>query len=139
MKNLFLIVIGFVVMNSASALACSCAQPLSPLESLKQATAVFSGRVTNITETSEPSFLRKRITIAIDKKWKGIPWINEVKVSTAGNGAACGVHFVQGESYLIYSFLNGEGILTTNLCSRTKPLSQAQEDLKDLGPGETDN
>ena len=46
-------------------------------------------------------------------------------------GASCGFPFVEGEEYLVYS----SNAVTVSLCSRTRSMSEADEDLASLGEG----
>ena len=53
-------------------------------------------------------------------------------LTTAQLSASCGFTFVKGEEYVVYS-RDGS---TVSLCSRTRPLSEAQHDLVELGKGQ---
>jgi hypothetical protein len=54
-----------------------------------------------------------------------------VSVVTPGSGPACGYEFKRGERYLVYATRAADGTgLVTGLCSRTKPLADAAEDLR---------
>ena len=48
---------------------------------------------------------------------------------TAGSGPACGYGFKPGERYLVYANRKGTE-LVTGICSRTRPLADATEDLE---------
>jgi len=76
------------------------------------------------------------VRFQVDKQWKGVT-TDTVPVVTAADSAACGYPFVTGKTYLVYARkLDGEPELQTNLCSRTKPLASAQDDLAALGEGQ---
>ncbi len=47
--------------------------------------------------------------------------------------STCGFLFDQGIEYIVYAF-NANTSLSTNICTRTKKLSEAQDDLDELGP-----
>ena len=116
------------------AFACSCRPPGPPAETLANATAVFSGRVTAVAlpaDTGGP--LPVQVTFAVAQTWKGTNR-STIVVNTPASSASCGVDFVQGQEYLVYA-LENEGTLQTNLCSRTAPLGSAGEDLAVLGAG----
>jgi hypothetical protein len=112
--------------------ACSCIQAPPVEEEFKRVTAVFSGKVIEISDESvgmDPI----KVTFQVSRIWKGI---SEVKVSiyTGRDSAGCGYPFEEGDSYLIYA-VESEGKLTTGLCSLTKELSLAEGDISVLGEG----
>jgi hypothetical protein len=56
-----------------------------------------------------------------------------VNVVTAGNSAACGYVFKQGERYLVYASRAADRTgLVTGICSRTRLLENAEDDLRFL-------
>lgn len=111
--------------------ACSCIAPPPPEKARDQAAAVFSGKVLK-TETVNNQL---RVTFEVARTWKG-PSERQLVVTTATNGAACGVSFKAKESYLVYCFsTKADGALSTNLCTRTTTLKNAKADLKALGEG----
>jgi hypothetical protein len=115
-----------------SAAACSCAPPPPPKQALEAATAVFSGKVVEIKPGDQP-FAPRQVTFTVDRSFKGIDG-GRVVVTTAADGAMCGFAFQQGKSYLVYCYGDKKS-LSTNICTRTKSMETAVEDLKDLGEG----
>jgi len=124
--------------------ACSCAPPPPPKEALGKASAVFSGKVVRM-EKPKPrqgagpirptqAFGKVKVVIQVSRVWKG-DLGKEVTLTTNASSAACGYGFRPDEVYLIYC--HGEKhALSTNLCTRTKPLADAGEDLTELGVGQ---
>lgn len=118
--------------------ACRCRPPPPPKESLKQAGAVFAGKVVDIKYDDGKS--RMTVTIEVAATWKGDVG-KTVEVQTATSSAACGYNFQKGNSYLVYCLKSPDKKdgkqppLRTNICTRTRPMSQANDDLKDLGKG----
>ena len=49
-------------------------------------------------------------------------------MTTCSNSACCGYEFRKGESYLVYAGGQPEA-LSASLCSRTRPLAQADDDI----------
>jgi hypothetical protein len=133
----FIAMVLFVILLPSSIVfACKCRQPPAPKVALEASSAVFSGKVTNI-ETDNQGIVR--ITFEISRTWKGTKE-SSVKVSTATTSAACGYKFKKGESYLVYCYRSDSrgkkpGILHTNICTRTRSLKMAVDDLKELGEG----
>jgi len=115
---------------------CSCALPPGPRESLEHATAVFAGKVININVLSGTSISSAdpvEVTFEVSQIWKG-PNYRTLAVITAINGVSCGFSFKQNKEYIVYAYGEENGLSTT-ICSRTKLLTNAQEDLKELGEG----
>jgi len=56
-----------------------------------------------------------------------------VEVRTHAEGATCGYAFTADREELIYAWLDDDGRWTTDLCSRTTPLDDADDDLAVLG------
>lgn len=90
--------------------------------------------------------------LIVEEALKGITQ-KEVDVVTGGGGGDCGYPFREGERYLVYAYPNqrgdaedanrvssthiaGSGVkvfpgsLTTSICTRTRPLKAAQDDLE---------
>ncbi|MDX1414887.1 MAG: hypothetical protein R3293_11900 [Candidatus Promineifilaceae bacterium] len=126
----------WLVVAPPSAYACSCMVPPPPQEAMAEATAVFSGQVTDV-EISEGETVSSadpvRATFAVDQVWKGA--VDDiVTVGTPLSSASCGVNFEEGKEYVVYAY-GGADELTTNLCSRTAEMTPELEDLAALGAG----
>jgi hypothetical protein len=121
-----------IILKPLTTYACSCIPSPPVEEELERVTAVFSGSVTSIKEVKS-EFEPLKVTFKVDRIWKGISE-TEVSIYTGRDSAGCGYHFEEGESYLIYAS-ETEGKLTTGLCSLTKELSSADQDITILGEG----
>lgn len=130
-KLIFVCALG--IFSAAEALACSCMPPGPPKEELKEADAVFVGKVVRLETEGDEFTGQLKATIRASKVWKG-PVRRYVVVRTARQGSMCGYGFQTSQKYVVYTYKSEDGRLTTNICSRTKPLAQAAEDLEDLGP-----
>lgn len=119
--------------------ACSCALPSSVEDQLSRSEAVFAGRVLGV---KEQRFLNggmaKAVRFEVSRVWKGEA-VSEIIIHTGSGGGDCGFDFEEGKDYLVYShpstMYGDKELLVTIICDRTKPLSQAQEDLAVLGEG----
>ncbi len=116
--------------------ACSCGMPGLPVVERDAAVAVFSGRVLRVdvrggevTSSADPVWVGFQ-TYSV---WKG-PALSTLVVSTARETASCGYPFEVGQEYLVYARGTWDA-LEVSLCSRTRTLSTAGEDLAALGPG----
>jgi len=122
-----------------AALGCVCISIPNVADSLKKADAVFVGKVESISE--------KRAKLKVERVWKGkIP--AEVVMLMGGSVferegkepiefpfTSCDYEFDVGEQYLIYASSFGGNYYRTWVCTRTRGLQYAQEDLKELGEG----
>lgn len=123
-----------VILTPSSAEACKCRPAPPPKEAAAAADAVLSGKVTSIEAAGDNQL---KVTIEVATSFKGDA-AKTAAIYTANDGAACGYHFEKGKNYLIYARLSGEGadqLLRTGLCTRTRPIADADEDLKELGAG----
>lgn len=120
------------------ALACSCAPLPPPLEARDQANAVFTGTVVGITPDATGNYNLVRFQVL--GVWKGVK-CREVTIFTGSSDLNCGYNFVAGGTYLVYAYEDTTvpGVrFNTNLCSRTRLIAEAGEDLAALGaPAET--
>ena len=140
MKKILMIAASLFIISAESAQACSCMRA-TPEQHFESANAVFSGRVVNVitprrnTQRPQFSFPQKRVMFEVSDVWKGQER-RRLMVMTSDSSASCGFNFTEGESYLVYAS-RSDNRLTTSLCSGTKLLSQAQEDLRMLEDPET--
>lgn len=114
----------FFVLGATDAFACSCAKPREVEEEYKTAVAVFSGKVISVAQSAGST----KVKIRVEKIWKG----GLSKTIEIRGGGMCGYNFTAGKKYLIYASGTIENGLSASLCSRTKNLSDAAEDLKVL-------
>lgn len=122
--------------------ACSCAMPPSVGEAKNDSTAVFMGRAlgvkvqNHLITLSGPIMNRQATLFEVKRVWKGGSQTQQI-VYDPGGETSCGIDFMPGKMYLVYAYEDPsqDGILSTNLCTRTKEISQASEDSTALGQG----
>ena len=130
----FIFIFGLLIFPQIDVIACSCSLPI-PKRTLneqvkierKSSDAIFIGEVLEVKD-NKFSFIVK---IKVESNWKGDKDA-EVTIFTGKGGGDCGYPFQVGESYLIYASKLDNGNLTTNICRRTKLLSESQDDIKIL-------
>ncbi|MEX0716216.1 MAG: hypothetical protein WD066_06510 [Planctomycetaceae bacterium] len=113
--------------------------PPGPQEALKNASAVFVGKVT----AREREGAVNAVTFEVSKSWKG-PRGKTIKLLTPTSGAFDGYRFRDGETYLVYCLPRREDAdesapLWTNGKTRTCPLSEADADIEELGEPRADD
>ncbi len=134
MKLTLACVVLLLLFSARTINACSCLDPGPPCQAFGAASAVFTGRVTEITSisgNSKPgrSYQQKLVHFAVSQAHLGISGTSAETVTGSGGGD-CGYPFKVGESYLVYANLNPQdNKLYAGICSRTRPLSEAHEDL----------
>ncbi len=132
MRCLFIAIIVFALMalSAGNALACSCVERL-PCQAYGEASAVFVGTVidSRIITIKQANYGRSRraVRLSVDSAFRGVKGL-EVEVTTGLGGGDCGFGFVPTQQYLVYASEH-EGKLSTGICSRTRSISRAAEDL----------
>lgn len=116
--------------------ACSCIASGPPCQSFWNTDAIFSGQVTEIADTPVKSkdsafpFRTRTIRFTVNESFRGMDE-KIVEVTTGIGGGDCGFAFQTGQSYLVYAYRTKEdNKLRTGICTRTRLLSQASEDLE---------
>lgn len=123
--------VALLALFAAEATACSCAGELVPCQAYGQASAVFVGTVIEIRtiKLKKDKYERQERTVrlSIDSPFRGVEGA-EVEVHTGFGDADCGFGFVQTQQYLVYAYEH-EGKLSTGICTRTRPIARAADDL----------
>lgn len=113
---------------------CSCIPPRDVLSTFRTADAVFTGRVVRARNvTLDNGRQMRRVTLRVDRAWKGVG-SRTVVVITGSGGGDCGFPFRRRQSYLVYAHRWNDGQLGAGLCGRTAELARAAGDLRALGP-----
>jgi hypothetical protein len=95
----------------ADAAACQCASPGSACVAVNRASAVFVGRVTGLIDG---------VQFEVERAVAGVA----LGTVTVGNGPGnCALNFTVGGRYIVYANRDRTGMLFTNMCTRTRPLS----------------
>lgn len=120
--------------------ACSCAGELSPGQSLSEADVVFEGTVRGEPEAVRADLGIEGYTGAVLFRFEVARYFkgqrgSEAAVYSIDQDSACGRTYAAGTTYVVYGQLTPEGLLTDSLCSRTRPIADAAEDLALLGEG----
>ncbi len=94
---------------------------------------VFIGTVTRAATVPKKEgaqeYQSRLVTFAVGERFRGIH-AEQAEVGTGLGGGDCGYAFKVGETYLVYAHRNKEdGQLSTSICTRTRPLTQATDDL----------
>jgi hypothetical protein len=137
MKALFrawLLTLFFCGLLPHGASACDCADPGPPCKAFANTPVVFTGRVVKIATISvkAPSgdlYEDRLIVLEVERSYRGSVSKN-VEVVTGSGGSDCGYDFRMGEHYLVYAYPHPQsGKLYTGICQRTRPISDAGDDL----------
>lgn len=118
--------------------ACSCAGTISGKHACNDAVlydAVFTGKVAHIEHVFHfvaANAGHETLHVAFEdvEVFRGaVRTGREIDLETGSGGGDCGYHFVQGMSYIVYASRMKDGSLWTGICSLTRPVSMAQEDI----------
>ena len=130
----------FLLLAFDVAAACSCVPPRSPCNYYGGAAAIFVGRAVGAAQQrsivdeqgNKITFDVGTIRLLVLENFKGASDY-EVEINSGTGGGDCGYWFRRNETYLVYAYFLPDGKkLTTNICTRTRPLSHANEDLEYL-------
>jgi len=121
-----------VFVRPEDARACSCGSGgAPPCEVAWTSDAVFAGTVRSIEPVGgleNSSHSSNLVTIEIERGFiNASP--GTIQVTTGIGGSDCGYRFVTGRRYIIYASKTESGRLSTGICSRTRPLEEAAEDV----------
>ena len=112
--------------------ACTCLQSGPACQDYWRAGAVFLGRVDSISRQAAKQSSRlpgtRRVTLTVIEAFSGVS-PGTIEVRTGMGGGDCGYGFRQGAEYVVYAQRNEEGQLTVSMCSRTRQVEQASDDL----------
>ena len=111
---------------------CSCVGPRGVPSSAASADAVFTGRVVRVRNVMNGGRQMRRVTLRVDRAWKGVD-ARTVVVMTGSGGGDCGFPFRRRQSYLVYANGPPGEVLGVGICGRTAEVSRAAADLRELG------
>jgi hypothetical protein len=123
------------------AAACSCSPPGPPCEAFWKVDAVFVGRVLATAEQPSqpwkageplPFGLGVKVTLAVVERLAGDSGDQPtIEITTGRGGGDCGYRFEVGRSYVVYAWkTEGRALSSTSICTRTRPVNQAADDLR---------
>lgn len=130
---LYLALIAGVVCFPAISSACTCST-VTPLEQLERSDAVFTGTVVSVDVFTDQAGNQIRLAqLVMHDIWKG-PDRTEYFVETRQAGS-CSFAMSVDTEYLVYATVDpaANAIYLTHECNRTRPSSQAQADIDELG------
>src|SRR5262249_19913297 len=110
-----------------SAWACTCVGEPSVAWSLGYCDAVFIGEVVSVRDTALGAggcagyYSAKVARLLVTRAWSGPRVGSLTTVVTGSGGGDCGYSF-EGRRHLIYATRFDPRALTTNICTRTRPM-----------------
>ena len=133
-RTLILILALLIVgLGGIDAHACTCAGERAPCEQYWEASAVFIGTVIEgrLITVKEGDFEHQMnvVRISIDEAFRGVEGA-EAEVITGLGGGDCGFSFRRAQQFLVYAYRDKDDQkLYTNICTRTRSISEADPDL----------
>lgn len=119
-----------------SAVACSCIG-MPPCDAFKETPAVFIATVTEMTaetvrDVGRPGgkpYQVSYVRLSVGQSFKGVAE-KEVRMRQGTGGGDCSFVFEKGETYLLYASYDAEGgLYHTDICTRSRPVAYAADDL----------
>jgi len=111
---------------------CSCVRPNTTEIEMSKADAVLIGEV--LGKSQDETYQIYEVALKVKKSYKG-HFDEEIIIRTGMDSASCGFAFEENKTYLIYAYQHEResgGYFSTGICSRTKLLAEATEDLEVL-------
>ncbi|HSE30412.1 MAG TPA: carboxypeptidase regulatory-like domain-containing protein, partial [Pyrinomonadaceae bacterium] len=127
------ILVAFLCGSSLDTYACQCVFGGSVVcEDFWKARAVFVGTVieskTVILKQDNYERHQRLVRLSIDEAFTGVEG-PQVEILTGLGDSDCGFGFRTTQQYLVYAYETKDGQLKTSICTRTKQISKATEDL----------
>src|SRR5215470_11145685 len=119
-----------------SATACDCGYAGAPCKAFEKAPTVFVGSAVRISPidlktASGGDYKDRLVSFEVERTYRGLT-SKTAEVLSEWN-SDCGYRFQEGLRYLVYAYPHGStGKLATSICTRTRPISEATEDLEYL-------
>jgi hypothetical protein len=114
---------------------CSCPMSGPPCQAASTADSVFVGTVRGIEsiDRDPSSGFDRLVLVRMDvERWfvNAVP--RQVEIVTGPGGGDCGYRFTNGGRYVVYAWKTESSRYGTSICSRTRPLDEAGEDIRYL-------
>jgi hypothetical protein len=114
------------ILLPAQARGCDCVNSGPPCKAFAATSEVFAGRVVKILAT-ETEY--RKVSFEVTATYRGSAG-KTAEILTGSGGGDCGFDFREGKDYLVYAGPQQEsGKLYTSICTRTRLLSEARDDL----------
>jgi hypothetical protein len=119
-------------------LGCSCAEERPVCEAFGGTDVVFVGKViggkqkTFTNDGVSETWTIGEIHFQVEEGFLGVQKGNQITIRSGTGGGDCGYWFKSGETYLVYSWGDAKKGFFTNICTRTRPIIDAKEDLISL-------
>ncbi|HYG81588.1 MAG TPA: carboxypeptidase regulatory-like domain-containing protein [Pyrinomonadaceae bacterium] len=123
----------FLPAFAASVHACSCLETGPPCQAYWNSSVVFAGTPLDISrievERDGHKMIQRLVRFRVEEAFSGGGG-RIAEVLTGAWGGDCGYDFEVGRKYLVYGYtIDSEKRIGTGICTRTRPLSEAGEDL----------
>lgn len=105
---------------------CTCGETPYPCVEFNKGAAIFIGRVIESSKESANEEERKKISVKVDEGFRGVKKGDIIQIAEFNY---CSELLVLGMDYLIYASKHENGLYDISMCSRTQPVSKAQDDL----------
>lgn len=126
MKKLVFTSAFLLICLQVKSLGCTCGETTYPCVEFNKETVIFIGRVIESSKESANKEERKILNIKVSEGFRGVKNGDIIKIAEFNY---CSEMLVPGIDYLIYTNKHENGLYDISMCSRTRPVSEAQDDL----------
>jgi hypothetical protein len=124
---------------TSSVMACSCMDPGLPML-VRQAADIFVAKIQSVKRSARYANPKGAVvSVVVIESWKGVRPGQRLDIATGNGGGDCGYEFeeelLRGDSlHLIFArpVPNKKAMLTTDICSGSKPLRWAATERDSL-------
>ena len=125
-----------VIAGQRDVLGCTCGMSGPPCQATWMVDSIFVGTVISISPIDHVSlgepYQSNLVTFKVERGYMNTA-PGSLQIVTGMGGGDCGYRFKTGHTYLVYASKSGSvSWLTTGICSRTRPIADATEDLSYL-------
>jgi hypothetical protein len=112
--------------------ACQCDAIGPPCQNFFEVHAVFAGTVRSVMPVPRVPTAMENVRVEFEDTiaFRGVEGPTQTVMTSAPGVGACAYPFKRGERYVVYAYRTKPGEpLSTTICSRTRPIADAAEDL----------
>lgn len=129
------LILFFILALPVNLIACSCNTDNGPvtIKIYNNSEYIISGKAIKvIINQKEETDKQRQIEFQIDEIFKGKIGSKKATIYTALSDASCGLFINENEEWIIYAYMQ-DGVISTNLCTRSKQKKYVSEvDYKSL-------
>ena len=130
MTRLFIVSGLVLIVTQGLSWGCTCLGTNHPCAEFNKGSAVFIGHVIEDQQSKEKGAVNRAAQkVIVDEEFRGVKKGQVIEIAEFG---FCNTLLASGVTYLVYADKHENGMYSVFMCSRTRPLSNAQGDIEFL-------